>query len=152
VEMASINGYVGFETSGYHTLGRPMKVDRQEIAGCVVALREWLAMDHEARFATYGGRINLILREVKGLPGVEAYRISEHETPTPMVRDGVRLCLDSPQRAEAAVMALREAEPCIWVRVDDLQRDCINLSVAFLQDGDAELIARRLREALSVQE
>jgi len=151
IDMVSINGYVGFETSGYHTLGRPMKVDRQEIFGCVVALREWLAMDHEVRFALYGERIDVILREVKGLPGVEAYRISERETPTPMVRDGVRLRLDSPQRAEAAVMALREAEPCIWGRVDDLLRDCINLSVAFLQDGDAELIARRLREVLSAQ-
>ena len=148
VEMAAINGFVGFESSGYHTIGRPMKVDRQEIAGCVAALREWLALDHEARFTLYGERIDVILRAVKGLPGVEAYRISERETPTPMLRDGLRLKLESPQRAAAVVQALRDGDPCIWARQDDRPRDGVNLSVAYLQDGDAALIARRLREVL----
>lgn len=148
VEAASVNGFVGFETSGYHTLGRPMKVDRQEVFGCVAALREWLAMDHEARFATYGERIDVILSAVKGLASVEAYRISQHETPTPMVRDGVRLRLGSPQRAQATVTALRDGEPCIWARVDDRLPDSVNLSVAFLHDGDAELIAARLLECV----
>jgi len=149
VELAAINGFVGFESSGYHTIGRPMKVDRQEIVGCVTALREWLELDHEARFAVYGEHIDILLGALKGLHGVEAYRISERETPTPMLRDGVRLRLESPQHAEAAVQALREGEPAIWTRQDDRLRDSVNLSVAYLQDGDAGLIARRLREVLS---
>ncbi len=148
VDVAAINGYVGFETSGYRTLGRPMKVDRQEIFGCVVALQEWLAMNHEARFAVYAERTDVIMRALSDIEGVEAVRISEKETATPMVRDGVRLRLESHQRAESAVMALREGEPCIWARVDDRLPDSIYLTVAYLHDGDAELIARRLREVL----
>jgi L-seryl-tRNA(Ser) seleniumtransferase len=148
IEMAAINGFVGFETSGYQTIGRPMKVDRQEVVGCVTALQEWLELDHEARFAAYADRIEVILAAVADLPGVKASRISAAETPTPMLRDGVRLHLESPQAAEAAVQGLREGEPCIWSRQDDLRRDSVNVSVAYLQEGDAELVARRLREVL----
>jgi L-seryl-tRNA(Ser) seleniumtransferase len=53
VEVALVNSFIGFETSGYLTVGRAMKVDRQEIFATVVALREWLAMDHEARLLRY---------------------------------------------------------------------------------------------------
>jgi L-seryl-tRNA(Ser) seleniumtransferase len=148
IKMAAINGFVGFETSGHHTNGRAMKVDRQEIAGCVTALREWLALDHEARFAAYGERIDVLLSAINGLPGVEAHRISERETPTPMLRDGLRLMLESPGRAEALVQGLRDGDPCIWARQDDRLREGVNVSVAYLWDGDAEVVAKRLRELL----
>jgi L-seryl-tRNA(Ser) seleniumtransferase len=150
IAMAAVNGFVGFETSGYHTLGRPMKVDRQEIAGCVAALREWLSMDHEARFAAYGERIEVILSALAGLPGFDAYRISERETPTPMLRDGLRVCLESPARAEAAVQVLKDGAPCIWARRADLHPSAIDVSVAYLQPGDVQVVARRLRGVLSV--
>ncbi len=145
VEMAALNGFVGFETSGLHSFGRPMKVDRQEIFGCVVALREWLTMDHEARFQRYGERIDVLLAALRGLPGVEAYRISEHETPHPTIRDGVRVVLNSAPRAAEVVEALKQGEPCIWTRNDG---SAINVSVAYLHDGDVEVVARRLREVL----
>ena len=145
VELAALNGFVGFETSGLYSFGRPMKVDRQEIFGCVVALREWLEMDHEARFQRYGERIDLLLTALRDLPGVEAYRISQRETPHPTIRDGVRIVLDSAGSAERVVAALKQGEPCIWTRNDG---SAINLSVAYLHDGDVEVVARRLREVL----
>jgi len=147
VEAAARNGFVAFEREDNRAFGRPMKLDRQEVFGCVVALREWLAMDHEARFAAYGRRIGAILDALRSLP-VEAYRISERETPAPTVRDGVRIHLDSPAAAARLVEALRDGEPCIWTRVDDRDPAAVNLSVAFLRDGDEHRIARSLKEAL----
>jgi seryl-tRNA(Sec) selenium transferase len=122
-----------------------MKVDRQEIAGCVVALREWLAMDHEARLLTYGERIDVILAELRGLPGVEAVRVSSVETPPPVLRDGVRVRVESATRAEAVMRRLQEGEPSIWVRT---YGSYINVSVGWLPDELVGLVARRLREAL----
>src|SRR3954469_24576605 len=99
VDAASVNSFIGFETSGYLTLGRPMKVDRQEIAACVVALQEWLTIDHEARLQTYAERIDVILRELRDVPGIEAVRVSQIEQPAPVLRDGVRIRLPSAARA-----------------------------------------------------
>ncbi len=145
VEVAALNGFVGFETGGLYSFGRPMKVDRQEIFGCVIALREWLAMDHEARFQRYGKRIDVLLAALRALPGVDAYRISSRETPHPTIRDGVRIVLGSAASAARVVEALKQGEPCIWTRSDG---STINVSVAYLHDADVEVVARRLREVL----
>ena len=145
VELAAINGFVGFETSGTLTIGRPMKVDRQEIAGAVVALREWLAMDHEGRLARYGERIDAILAAVRGAPGLTARRISAIEEPLPTIRDGVRFEFASEIRAAEVETALLEGEPGIFVRRN---ANAFNLSVAFMNDGEAEIVARRLTEIL----
>jgi len=72
VEAAAMNGFVSFEANDLRAIGRPMKVDRQEIVAVVVALREWLSMNHEERFLKYGERADVILRAVKSVPGVRA--------------------------------------------------------------------------------
>jgi seryl-tRNA(Sec) selenium transferase len=118
-----------------------MKLDRQEIVGAVVALREWLAMDHEARFARYGERIDVILAALRDVPGLKAQRISAIEAPAPTVRDGVRIDFDSEIRAAEVETALRDGEPGIFVR---RYGRTLSLSVAFMNDGEAEIVARRL--------
>jgi L-seryl-tRNA(Ser) seleniumtransferase len=145
VELAAINGFVGFETSGFLTIGRPMKVDRQEMVGAVVALREWLAMDHEARFARYGERIDTIVAAIRDVPGLKAQRISAIEQPPPTVRDGVRIDFETEISAATVETALLDGEPGIFVR---RYGAALVLSVAFMNDGEAEIVARRLTEVL----
>ena len=122
-----------------------MKVDRQEIAGAVVALREWLTMDHEARLSRYGERIDAILAVVRGAPGLKAQRISAIEEPLPT--SATASASSSPPRFRAAEVetALLEGEPGIFVRRN---ANAFNLSVAFMNDGEAEIVARRLAEIL----
>jgi D-glucosaminate-6-phosphate ammonia-lyase len=147
VEMAALNGFIGFETSGIYTFGRGMKVDRQEIFGCVAALREWLSMDHEARLAAYAERIEVVLSALRNLPDLEAWRISEREPPSASLRDGVRIRLadGSKLTAAAVAQALRDGDPSIWVRAGGRT---VDVSVGFLEDADAEVVARRLTEVL----
>ena len=145
VELAAANGFIGFETSGSLTLGRGMKVDRQEVFGCVLALREWLSMDHEQRLGRYGERIDAILAELRGLDGIDAFRVSEREIPPPQLRDGVRVVFGSLRKsAEAVARELREGEPSIWLHTNG---DWLDVSVGFMHDEDAEVVGRRLREA-----
>jgi seryl-tRNA(Sec) selenium transferase len=146
VEVAAINSFIGFETSGHLTIGRPMKVDRQEIVATVVALREWLAMDHEDRLARYGERIDYILGALNGVKNVEAYRISEREQPRPVVRDGVRIVTGGVDTAAAVEERLRHGEPSIWV---GREANLLNVSVAFFDDADLPVVAECLRDALS---
>ena len=52
VEAAVSQGFIGFETqTNRKGIGRPLKLDRQEIVGVTVALQEWMSMDHEKRLA-----------------------------------------------------------------------------------------------------
>jgi L-seryl-tRNA(Ser) seleniumtransferase len=149
VDVAAVNGFVGFETSGAYTIGRPMKVDRQEIFACVTALREWLAMDHEARLSRYAADSEVVLSGLKGVPVIEAYRISDREPPHPSVREGVRIVLQpgAKRTANDVFEALRAGEPSVWVRT--YGADIVQVAVGFLDDGEAEVVARRLREVLT---
>jgi D-glucosaminate-6-phosphate ammonia-lyase len=148
IEAAALNSFIGFETTGHLSFGRAMKIDRQEIVAVVVALREWLSMNHEERFLKYGERVDRILSELKGLDGLKAFRISELETPHPVVREGVRIILDSDswRVAQTVAEALREGTPSIWVGAVD---NTLNISVAFFNDGEEAVVAERLREVLS---
>jgi L-seryl-tRNA(Ser) seleniumtransferase len=147
VEVAAVNGFVGFETSGSYTIGRAMKVDRQEIFACVAALREWLALDHEARLSRYAADANVILAGLRGVLGVEASLISDVDEPSASTREGVRIVLQAgfAKSAEDVFAALRDGEPSIWVRTD---HNRVNVSVGFLNEGEAEVVAGRLREVL----
>ena len=123
-----------------------MKVDRQEIFACVVALREWLAMDHEGRLSRYAADSETILGALRGIEGIKAFRISDVETPSATTRDGVRILLSGSKSPDAVFEALRDGDPSVWVRIE---ADRVNVSVGFLQDGEAEIVARRLREVLT---
>jgi L-seryl-tRNA(Ser) seleniumtransferase len=153
VEAAAMNSFIGFETLHVAAIGRPMKVDRQEIVGVVAALREWLAMDHEQRFQRYASRVELLLNAVGERPGVEASRISQLDPALeglnyPVVREGIRILIDpavAGVSAEAVCRSLKDGTPSIWTVAAD---DVLLLSVAFFADGDEEIVAQRLQEAL----
>ena len=49
VRLAYRHSFVGFEYEQKRVFGRSMKMDRQTVIATYVALREWLATDHEAR-------------------------------------------------------------------------------------------------------
>ncbi len=149
VEAAALNGFVGFETSGYRTFGRPMKLDRQEIIAVVVALREWLSMNHEERLLTYGARAQRILDNLQNVPNVKAYLMSERETPPPVTREAVCLELDEERLGKTSTQVaaeLRLGMPGVWVYA---YPGGINVSVAFFRDGEEEIVAERLRLALT---
>ena len=44
--------------------------------GLVVAVEDWLAMDHEERLVRYGARFSVIERTLKGVSGVKATKVA----------------------------------------------------------------------------
>ena len=71
VAAARMNSFIGFEDTPLRTFSRPMKVDRQEIVAVYGALREWLTMNHEDRFAAYEVRIASLNSDLAGLPNAQ---------------------------------------------------------------------------------
>ena len=94
-------------------------------------------MDHEARLQVYADRIDVILSELRGVPGIEAVRVSSIEQPAPVLRDGVRIRVAPGRSAEDVMKRLQDGEPSIWVRT---YGDFVNVSVAWLPE--AQVAAR----------
>src|SRR5690606_31296768 len=83
VDAAMIHSFIGFEYGPPRTVGRAMKVDRQEVIAVVTALREWLTMDHEARFAHYRKRAEKLMGALAAIPQIE---VELHGEPVKGVR------------------------------------------------------------------
>ena len=56
VKKAAMQGFISYESTGTRSLGRGMKLDRQEIIAVVAALRRWLTMNHEETLCGVGDK------------------------------------------------------------------------------------------------
>jgi D-glucosaminate-6-phosphate ammonia-lyase len=145
VEAATMQGFIGYETASRgKAFGRPMKLDRQEIVAVVVALQEWMAMDHDRRVAALEGRIELVASRLRGAPGVRL-EVRRQDGSSPRV---LRIEVDpAAARADAATVArrLREGNPMVYVLAHE---DAVFVNPSTLSDDDAEVVAKRLAEVL----
>ncbi len=80
IQAAKLNGFVGYEAQRSRSLGRGYKLDRQEVIGVTVALREWLTMDHEERLQQQVERIETICQALADLPNVQTEQAWNPET------------------------------------------------------------------------
>jgi D-glucosaminate-6-phosphate ammonia-lyase len=146
VEAAGRQGFIAFETTtARRAFGRPMKLDRQEIIAVVVALREWMAMDHEGRLAELERRLRTIGRRLEGLPGVSLEYVRQEGSAPRVLRVAIDPAAAS-RNADAVVAGLRAGSPAIYVRAEP---DAIQLNAATLWEGDEEVVAQRLHALLA---
>ena len=145
VDAAFLHSFIGYEAHPYRSLGRPLKLDRQEIIAVVVALREWLSMDHEARVAEHQRKTNVIQQALEGVPHITITPISDPRT----LGNGLWIKLDEGALGKTATQiteALQYGNPSIWVRGSG---NGFAVTVPNLVDGDEEVVAKRLRELLA---
>ena len=150
VDAAMMHSFVGFEYGPPRTIGRGMKVDRQEVVAVVAALREWMSMDHTARFATYRTRAEKLQRALSSIPNIQ---VSLNGDPVTGVR--VDLVEGKVGKSVAAIAeALKEGNPSIWFHwdlsmyVQQQRANSMVFSVETIMDGDEAHIAERLAAAL----
>ena len=151
VEAAAYHSFIGFEYGPPYTVGRPMKLDRQEIVALVEALREWLEMDHGARFANYRQRAEKLKTLLKSIPAVEAVLDGDPVT-------GVRIRVDEQAVGKTIGDIVRElhvGEPSVWLHwsveayLQAQQPGSMRFAVTTLVEGDDERLAARLKEILA---
>ncbi len=146
VEVARKHSSIGFESDGIRSFGRPMKIDRQEVIAVYAALREWLTMNHEDRFAAYEARIATLSADLGGIPNI---RMRGYPDDGPF--EGLRITIDAEKLGKSAadvVDGLRSGNPSIWVRFTDDDPDSLIVRMGTLKDGGEKVIAERLREIL----
>ena len=146
VTSAAMQGFIGFELGEGRgrVFGRPLKLDRQEIMATVVAVREWVTMDHEVRIQQVQRRIDTL---VSGLGTVAAVQTGLHvgqRFGAPALC--IRIDPASGYTGESVRAALQAGNPSIVVGGDG---DELDLNLGTVGDGDEAVIAARLREILA---
>lgn len=142
VEAARLQAFASFERNDLRGYGRPMKIDRQEVVAVVVALREWLNMDHEVRHQAASRRGQALRAALEGLPGIGLSPAAPAERVTNLA---VSLPESGPD-AGTVLEELRSGNPSIWASGAG---HALSFSMYTVADGDEPVIAARLIEILS---
>ena len=141
IEAAHLHSFACFETRDLEGVGRPLKIDRQEVVGVVLALRRWLAMDHDARNQSDTRRAETVRQHLGELPHVQS---SVNGASLTLTLDEQALG----QTAAEIEIALRNGNPSVWLSTAPGQ---LHLSMPTVSDGDEELLAARVREVLGLE-
>lgn len=143
--------FTRYESGRFLKYGRPLKMDRQTIAAVVVALEEWLAMDHAARFAGYARQAAWLRDALAGLRGATSqpmcFTMDERLVPEPVNALVIRIDPALAGMSAAGVAeALEAGTPSIMAVQDD---DRIAIVMDVLEDAEVAVIAARLRTLLA---
>jgi L-seryl-tRNA(Ser) seleniumtransferase len=141
VESIRLNG------SPNHSIGRPMKVGKEEMVGLLAAVKRYLALDHEGRASQDEETVAGWCMELNRLPGVLAERAFPNEAGQPLPRARVRI---DAQRVglsrDEVVQQLANGTPSISVSTGD--SDLIYLNPMTLAEGEEQIVLDRLVEIL----
>ena len=143
IRKISLQSFVGYEGRRIRGVGRPHKVDRQEIVGVVAAVKRWMTLDHEQRLADAETKSRTIVDALYGIPGLTVALI---ENIIGMHPFGVRLEVDPSVTGVTLhdiVDRLKQGDPPIWTRVRDGE-DFITLHMFGVHDGEETLIGKRI--------
>jgi D-glucosaminate-6-phosphate ammonia-lyase len=142
--------FTRYESGRYLKYGRPLKMDRQTVVAVVVALEEWLAMDHARRFAAYARQAAWLGDALGGLHGIAlrpmSFTMDERLVPEPVNCLVIRIdAAVAGMNARAVAEALEAGTPSIMAIRED---DRIAIVMDVLEDAEIAVIAERLRVAL----
>jgi L-seryl-tRNA(Ser) seleniumtransferase len=128
------------------SIGRGLKVNKEEMLGLLAALERYLKTDHAQERREFDERADTIRKSAASLPGVTA------EVFVPEIANHVphvRIWWDartSGMTATDVVRALRDGEPSIGTRAEG---DTLVVGVWMMRPGEETIVARRLRQVLS---
>lgn len=145
IDAAFVHSFIGYETQNSRSVGRPLKLDRQEIVAVVAALREWFSMDHAARIAEHGWKARAIQETLSGVPHITCQPVSNERT----LDNGLLVNVDETALGRTAndiAATLLEGDPSIYLHGGN---GSLHIAVSNLVEDDAQVLANRLREVLT---
>ena len=145
IEAARMSGF-----PNEYTIGRGMKVNKEEILGMYVALDTYVHHDHEKEWKAWEDQAAVIVNAVSKVKGVKAEvhvpEIANH-TPAIKITWDDALVKATPREIGAR---LRAGNPSIEVIASGRgTASALNLTVFMLRPGEERIVARRLSEELS---
>lgn len=143
--------FTRYESGKYLKLGRPLKMDRQTIIAVLVALEEWLSLDHDARFAAYRRQVEMLEQRISGLKGLKAepkcFTMDERFVAEPV--NSLLLTFGGAQSGTSAAEIARKLEASTPPILAILEGDKIGIVMDVLHDDEVAYIGDRLVELMS---
>ncbi len=143
IRRMSYQSFVGYESRRIRGIGRPQKIDRQEMVGVVAAVRRWFTMNHEERLATVEQQCQNVLAPLNGIPGLNARMLDNIMGHQPF---GVRIDVDPDEAGmttQDIVDKLKAGDPPIWTRVREGE-DFIVVHGFGLAEGEDKIVGERI--------
>jgi len=141
--------FTRYESGKYLAFGRPFKLDRQIIVGTVVALEQWMAMDHTARWAGYARKVEFLRDCLRGISGITAtpqyFTMDERLIASPVNCLALSFSPESRWTAERLSADLMAGEPSIATVA---LGDTLVIAVDTVLDGQERAIAERVSALL----
>lgn len=141
IQAARLNGPPNSDA-----IGRGMKVNKEELLGMMAAIELYVKKDHQAEWNEWEKRIKLIADSLASIKGIttETYvpEVANHVPHLRVKWDQETLKIKPPEVAKR----LAAGEPSIEVVPGS--RESLNIAVWMLQPGEAQIVAKRVREVL----
>jgi L-seryl-tRNA(Ser) seleniumtransferase len=127
-----------------NTIGRGMKVNKEEMLGMLVALELYVEKDHEKEKREFEKRAETIRSAAAAVPGVKA------EVFVPEVANHVAHVRISSEQgnkawAQRIVDAMLDGEPSIAIRSEG---PALVIGIWMMRQGEDKIVAKRLRQVL----
>ena len=143
IRKLALQSFVSYEGRRIRGVGRPQKVDRQEMVGVVAAVQRWMTMNHEERLADTETKCRNMLNPLLDIPGVTVELINNIIGHQPY---GVTLEVDSNVTgitAHNVVDLLKAGDPPIWTRVREGDTGIV-LHAFGLNEGEDKIVGERI--------
>jgi len=128
-----------------NTIGRGMKVNKEEVLGMLVALEKYLARDHEADWRNWESQIKLISDSASSVKGVSTeIHVPDVANHVPSLRirwDREKIKITTEEAREN----LRKGNPSIETVGGE---DSVDITTWMMRPGQERIVARRVREIL----
>ena len=143
IRKLALQSFVSYEGRRIRGVGRPQKVDRQEMVGVVAAVRLWMTMNHEERLADTETKCRNMMAPLQGISGVTVELSDNIIGPQPY---GVTMEVDpavTGMSAQDVVDRLKAGDPPIWTRVREGDTGII-LHAFGLNEGEDKVVGERI--------
>jgi L-seryl-tRNA(Ser) seleniumtransferase len=129
------------------SIGRPLKVGKEELFGILAAVEWSLSRDEPAVLAWYETVVSGWVAGLQDIPGVTVERGYPSEAGQPFGRVMITLGPDAKLGRDELVKTLWDGEPCI--AVGEPGPDQIALNPQTVQESEVEIVLNAVRAALS---
>ena len=149
IDSISRHSFVGYESRRIRGIGRPHKIDRQEVIGVLYAVRRWMSMNHEERITSAEKKSLHIINSLRKIEGVEVNLIDNIIGHQPF---GLSLDIDEKffnTNNEKFVEILKNSNPQVWTRVPDGEKSII-IHVFGMNQEQSEIVAEVIKKELEV--
>lgn len=138
---------IGWCKKQYQGIGRAMKVGKEQIMGLIAAMDRYDSIDHDAQAEENLKTVNYLNEEINKIPHCHAVMVQD-EAGRKIYRSKITFDKECGMTASEISDKMKEGNPSIHCRPNQLNLGIMLLDVRPLVKGDTELIIAKLAEIM----